>query len=153
MGNISYPNTLTNGLTEPNDADEVMANFDAITDEVNGNLEPSNMDSTLLDYFLKLHTAADIIVKWGTGASGVLNSGTPYSAYQEVVTHGMGRQPSKVWIIPTTTPAVTEQDGSGSGSLVPTWAITAKSSSSFTVLFTVPGVSNNSVGFDWVALG
>lgn len=44
MAEITYPTTLTNGTTP--DADEVQGNFDAITAQVNGNLDEDNINPT-----------------------------------------------------------------------------------------------------------
>lgn len=159
MAIITLTNTLQNGPTHANDADEVMENFNDIVDEVNGNLDVDNMDAAFLNGFLKLLTVEDIQLAYGTLASGTFNSAIPYSQYSETVAHGLGRTPKFVLIMPTNGPGIAipkETDGSNSGisgTIVPTWWIDTLTSTNFTVHFTAPGVSNNSIGGKWIAVG
>lgn len=65
MAEVIFPNDLTNG--QPADADQVMANFNALTDQINGNLDDDNIANSAITT-AKLNNGAVTTAKLADGA-------------------------------------------------------------------------------------
>jgi hypothetical protein len=141
--------TITNGT--PNDADEVMSNFNAIVAAL-GNIELTNLALALANTFLKLDTHADLSLKYGTGTSAGLDSVALRSRTPDIViTHGLGRVPAialiqSMAVATSDAPATVLPTTSGivSGSLT---------TSQMTAVIAVNGTSNNTVAYTWIVIG
>lgn len=148
MGTVTLPNTLANGPTHPNDATEVMANFNAILAAVNGGLDITNVATALANTFLKLTAAGDRHLAFGTAAPGAWGT---VAQRDWTVSHGMGLTPTVAFAIEAPIATV-----SSAGVLLPVIvALVSKDGTNLTFRGrTADGANtNNANAVYWVAIG
>lgn len=141
---VPIPNTFTAGTTAR--AAEVNANFTAIANKFNNNIDINDVASSLENAFLKLATAADRKIAWGTVSTPAFD-GTNGSRASGSFAHGLGATPVTVQF----TGAVLQLQG-GSGNY-PIW-VGVESLSSSTVGWVAQawGTTIQASSFRWLAI-
>jgi hypothetical protein len=139
MGTITLPETLTNG--QPNDADDVMANFAAILAQVNGNIDLTNLASSLSNGLLKLLTAGDHKLAYGK-----INNPPAFGGGRKVdwtIAHGLGAVPVWAHVSDSYVPAADSSTGNDEPA---TASISAVSSANISVKSFLPIGATASIG-------
>ena len=158
MALIVDPYDFTNGTTA--DAEQVDARFAAVLAQVNGNIDADNLAAAgvtkaklatdALNTFLKLVTAADLVAKFGTFATGAFAALTGSSTATGTVTHGLGRTPLYVLFGNT---HITNNSVSPSP-LAPSVAVNGvPGATTFGWVASVEGSTNNGCTVYWLAVG
>lgn len=86
---VVLPHTLTNG--QPNDADEVQDNLEALADKFDGNIAIADLSATVLNNFLKLDSVGDRHVSFGQDIFPGFAAVNDEQA--KTVAHGLGAVP------------------------------------------------------------
>lgn len=144
---VTLPYTLTNG--QPNDATEVMANFNAIVAEVNGGLDLTNMDSSVGNSFLRLLTSANRKAAFGTFATSAFDAAANMSRATGTFAHGLGSSPV---IVLGTCGSIADSAHAGAEN-APTFAPVSWDATNVSYVCTLGGgTSNNSTDVYWFAI-
>lgn len=144
MALANVPNNFVPGGVA--DADQVDANFAAITAQVNGNLDSTNLALAIRNGYLKLATVADRKIGFGSVATAGFGGATTFAG---TIAHGLGVTP--VVVILTAGDIATF---AGSNSAVAASAA-ALNSSTFSYRLSTANNSGTNLGTNvyWLAIG
>jgi hypothetical protein len=156
MTHVTIPNRPTPQSNR--DINAILANFDAITKVINGELGGDNLENESINLakiekglFLELAVGGEHRkVKFGSLGSKVgLDAQAGRSSLNDSFVHGLGATPIFALICAGSRVAIQEQPGY---TVVPSFAIIESTATEIKYAATVNGTSNNGVAFFWLAI-